>query len=156
MPPTGKKCKRLMASNKDSDSMELQHTNVSSGDSGSETVDSDVNLKQLAKSKKVKSKVTKQSDCYDKRASAPETVAIGSQAEPDMAVGEKQASDDLQVLILKELQRVNSRLDQVEDKVDRRRQYGNSSKDLKKLSRSVQSYSSENSKKVIKVVSNGS
>ena len=104
--------------------MELQHTNVSSEGSSSETMDSDVDLKQLTKSRKVKSKVTKQSDCHVKRASALEVVATGSQAQADMAVGEKQASDALQVLILKELQWVNSRLDQVEYKVDKRHQHG--------------------------------
>ena len=61
--PTGKKCKNFVDNNKDSDSMELQHTQVSSVDSGSESMDSDINLKQFVKNRKVKSKVTKQLDC---------------------------------------------------------------------------------------------
>ena len=74
-------------------------------------------------------------------------MTTGSQAQAGMAVGEIQASDDLQVLILKELQRVNSRLDEVEGKVDRSQQQGSSAKDLRKLSRPVQSCTSGNSKK---------
>ena len=127
--------------------MELQHTKVSSDDSGSESMDSDVNLKQYVKNRKVKSKVTKQLDCHVKRVSSPQAVTTGNQARADVTGGEKQASDDLQVLKLKELQQINSRLDEVEDKVDRMWQYGTSSKDLQKLSKSVRGCSSKNSTK---------
>ena len=72
-------------------------------------------------------------------------MATGNQAQAEGAVGEKQASDDLYMLILNELQRVNSRLNEVEDKVDRRRQYDTSSNDLQKLSRSVHSCTSKSS-----------
>ena len=137
-----------MDNNKDSDSMELKHTQVSSDDSGSESMDSDVNLKQFVKNRKVKRKITKQLDCHVKRVSAPQAVTTGNQAQADVTGGEKQESDDLQVLILKELQRVNSRLDEVEDKkVDKRQQHGTSSKDLQKLSKSVQGCCSKSSTK---------
>ena len=74
-------------------------------------------------------------------------MTTGHQAQEDVTCGEKQVSDDLQVLTLKELQRVNSRLDEVEDKVDKKRQRGTSSKDLQKLNKSVQGCCSKSNTK---------
>ena len=63
---------------------------------------------------------------------------------------DKSSSYDLQVLILKELQCINTRIDQVEQRVDTRRQPSSATKNSHKLSKAVVNGSSKSSKKCSK------
>ena len=115
IPPTGKKCTRQVVE----DSKLVKHSNKKSAIKTAPVLsfsDSD-----SVSGSSSEDEVTRQSDCSAKRA-----LALGSQGPSDHAKKRSQDSSseeedhktaDTQVLILKQLKKVNSRLDAVEEKM---------------------------------------
>ena len=131
-PPTGKKCQAVMDKAKEEPSVSMNPMTTSS-ESDSDGRNLGVGACKVDMGAK---KITKQKDCSVKRVLTP-----GHSRTSDKWVGSETSEDErpsggLQALILKELQRVHHRLDDVEAKVQDRRRRNRSDKDCPKLSSS--------------------
>ena len=82
-----------------------------------------------------KKKITQQKDCFVKRVSNPGHSRPSDQADGSETSEDEHPSGGLEALILKKLQRVNSRLDDVEATVQGHRQHKKNNKDCQKLSK---------------------
>ena len=99
----------------------------------------------------VKKKITRQKDCSVKKVSTPGHSRPNDQADGSETSEDEHPSGGLQALILKELQRVNHRLDDMEARVQGHRHHRRNDKDCQKLSTSKYLLKDEGrSKKCIK------
>ena len=132
-PPTGKKC-QVMMDNITNDPSTSVHPVNSSGDSDSDVRDSRVGAVNVDMG--VKKKITRQKDCSVRRVSTSGQSRPSDQADDSETSEDEHPSGGLQTLILKELQRVNHRLDDMEAKVQGHRHHRKHEKDCQKLSTS--------------------
>ena len=130
-PPTGKKCQNVMDKLKNQPSTSVDPVTLSS-DSGSDGRDSGMGVFNVDMGKK---KVTQQKDCVFKRVSNPGQARPSDHTDGSDISEDECPSGGLEALILKELQRVNSRLDVVEATVQGHRQHRRRDKDTQKLSK---------------------
>ena len=130
-PPTGKKCQNVMDKLKNQPSTSVDPVTASS-DRGSDAQDSGMGAFNVDMGKK---KVTQQKDCVVKRVSNPGQARPSDHTDDSDTSEDERPSGGLQALILKELQRVNSRLDDVEATVQGQRQHRRRDKDTQKLSK---------------------
>ena len=143
-PPTGKKCQSAMEKLKNQPSAGVDPVTASS-DSGSDGRDSGMGAFNVDMGKK---KVTQQKDCVVKKVLNPGQARPSDHTDDSDTSGDERPSGGLEALILKELQRVNSRLDDVEATVQGQRQHRKRDKDTQKLSKTnVLSKSQSYSKK---------
>ena len=129
-PPKGKKCQNIMDTLKNQPSTSVDP--VSSSDSGRDGRDSGMGAFNVDMGKK---KVTQPKDCVVKRVSNPGQARPSDHTDGSDTSEDERPSGGLQALILKELQRVNSRLDDVEATVQGQRQHRRRDTDTQKLSK---------------------
>ena len=132
-PPTGKKCQVVMDKTKEEPSVNMNPMTTSS-ESDSDGRDLGVGARKVDIG--ARKKITKQKDCSVKRVLTPGPSRTSDQSEGSETSEEEHPSGGLQALILKELQRVHHRLDDVEAKVQNSRRRNRNSKDCSKLSSS--------------------
>ena len=118
-PPTGKKCQNVM------DKVKNQPSTSDGRDSGMGVFNVDMG----------KRKVTQQKDCVVRKVLNPGQARPSDHTDTSDASEDEPPSGGLEALILKELQRVNSRLDVVEATVQGHRQHRRRDKDTQKLSK---------------------
>ena len=135
-PPTGKKCQNKSKS-------DSEHSDVvNSGMSSDEQVNQDLLLKKKSKAskgavKRTRTTATGKKDLLVKKAFASGQLDLSGSGDDLVAAPDAQQSSDLQLLILKQLQKVNDRLDHVEEQVTASRDHQPTKKDKHKLSTSA-------------------
>ena len=132
-PSMGKKCQVMMDNVINNPSTSVHPVN-SSSDSDSDVRDSRVGAVNVDMG--VKKKITRQKDCSVRRVSTPGQSRPSDQADGSETPEDGHPSGGLQALILKELQRVNHRFDDVEARVQGHRHHRRNEKDCQKLSTS--------------------
>ena len=113
-PPTGKKCQADMDKSNKEPSVSMNHMTASS-ESNSDGRDSGVGARKVDMG--TKKKIIKQKDCSVKRVITPGPSRTRDQSDGSETSEDECPSGGLQALILKELQRVHHRLDDVEAQV---------------------------------------
>ena len=134
--PTGKKCQNKNKS--DSEQSDV----VNSGVSNDEQVNQDLLSKKKSKAskgavKRTSTTATGKKDLLVKKALASGQLDLSGSGNDLAAAPDAQQSSDLQLLILKQLQKVNDRLDHVEEQVTASRDHQLTRKDKYKLSTSA-------------------
>ena len=132
-PPTGKKCQSTMDKSSEDSSTSRSHVTASSG---SDSDNRDLGMGASKVNMGAKKKITKQKDCAVKRVLTPGPSRTSDLSDGSEVSEDERPSGGLQALILKELQRVHHRLDDVEAKVQDPGIRSRKRKDSSKLSSS--------------------